>query len=135
MYVDGVDNKVVDCLSHYYKNNTGDKSHPEHINVNADVRLDPDCELLPTDRYMELKTAAMRWSNHLVKKREARILESEEMNDSAWRALLEVALSIDDEDITVTAASSDGTTLRIKVENSTDLPKILHEVPQGHHVL
>jgi hypothetical protein len=78
---------------------------------------------------MELKTAVTRWSNCLVEKREAQILESEEMNDSAQNALPEVALpSIDDNDITVTAASSDSTTLRAKVEDSLDLPKILHEV-------
>jgi RNase H-like domain found in reverse transcriptase len=76
MHIDGVENKVADCLSCYYENDTGDKSHLEHIYMNADARLDPDSELLPTDRYMELKTAATRWSNHLIKKREAQILES-----------------------------------------------------------
>jgi hypothetical protein len=60
MNIDGVDNKLADCLSCYYENDMGDKSHPEHIYLNADVILDPDGELLPTDRYMELKTAAMR---------------------------------------------------------------------------
>jgi hypothetical protein len=49
------------------------------------------------------------------------------MIDSTRRALPEVALpSIDDKDNVVTA-SSDGTTLRTKVENSMDLPKILQE--------
>jgi hypothetical protein len=125
MHIDGVDNKVADCLSHYYENNTGDESHPEHIYVNADARLDPDSELLPTNRYMELKTAVMRQSNRLVEKREARILESEEMNDSVQRALPEAAPpSIDDKDIAVTAASSDSKTLRTMVENGMDLPKM-----------
>jgi hypothetical protein len=107
----------------------GDESHPEHIYMNADARLDPDGELLPTDRYMELKTAATRQSNCLVEKKEARIMESKGMNNSNRRALPKRTLpSIDDEDIVVTAASSDGTTLRTKVENSVDLPKILCEV-------
>jgi hypothetical protein len=83
MHVDGVDNKVAHCLSRYYKNDTGDESHLEHIYVNADAGLDPDSELLPTDRYMELKTAATRQSSRLTQKKEARIIESEEMNDSA----------------------------------------------------
>jgi hypothetical protein len=131
MHVDGVDNKVADCLSRYYKNSTGDESHPEHIYINADARLDPDGELLPTDRYMELKTAATRRSNRLVENKEAWIVESEEVNDSTWRALPEETLpSIDDDNIVVTAASSDGTTLRTKVESSVDLPKILCE---GYH--
>jgi RNase H-like domain found in reverse transcriptase len=69
MHIDGVDNRVANCLSRYYENNMGDKSHLEHIYVNADVRLDPDAELLPTDRYMELKTAATRQSNWLAEKK------------------------------------------------------------------
>jgi hypothetical protein len=39
-----------------------------------------------------------------------------------------VPLSIDNDDIVVTATSSDNTTLRAKVEDSLDLPKILREV-------
>ena len=115
-------------LDSYYENYTGDESHPEHIYVNADARLDPDGELLPTDRYMELKTAATRRSDHLAEKKEARIMESEAMNDSAQQALPEgTPPSEDDDDIAVTTASSDGTTLRTKVESSMDLPKILHD--------
>jgi Integrase zinc binding domain len=41
---------------------------------------------------MELKTAATRWSSHLAKKKQAQVIESEEMNDSAQRALLEETL-------------------------------------------
>jgi hypothetical protein len=82
---------------------------------------------LHTNRYMELKTAATRRSSHLAEKKEARIVESEEMNDSAQRVLPEETPPSEDDDIAVTAASSDGTTLRTKVESSMDLPKILHD--------
>ena len=54
MHIDGIDNKVVDCLSHYYENDTSDDNHSENTYVNADIRLDPDSELLPTDHYTEL---------------------------------------------------------------------------------
>ena len=50
------------------------------------------------------------------------------MNNSAQRVLPEETPPSTDDDIAVTAASSDGTTLRTKVESSVDLPKILHEV-------
>jgi hypothetical protein len=101
--------------------------------VNADVRLDPDGELLPTDRYMELKTAATRRSSHLAEKKEARIVESEAMNDSAQQALPDgMPPSEDDDDIAVTAASGDSTTLRTKVESSMDLPKILRDACWVH---
>jgi hypothetical protein len=126
MHVDGVDNKVADCLSPYYENDTGDESHPEHIYINADARLDP--ELLPTDRYMELKKAVTRQSSHLTENKQARIVKSEAMNDSAQQVLLEgTPPSEDDDDIAVTAAGSDRTTLRTKVESSRDLPKILRD--------
>ena len=62
MHVDGVDNKLADCLSHYYENNTSVDNHSENTYVNADISLDPDSELLPTDRYMELRAAATRQS-------------------------------------------------------------------------
>src|SRR3981189_3089446 len=127
----GVDNKVADCLSRYYENDTGDESHPDHIYVNADARLDPDGELLPTDRYMELRTAATRQSSRLTEKKEARIVESEALNDSAQQGLpVGTPPSEDDDDIAVTAASGDGTTLRTEVESSMDLPKILCDAYQ-----
>jgi hypothetical protein len=50
------------------------------------------------------------------------------MNDSAKGVLPEeTLLSKDDDNIAVTAASSDGTTMRTKVESSMDLSKILRE--------
>ena len=51
MHVDGVDNKVVDCLSHYYENDTSDDTHSENTYVNTDIWLDPDanyCQLTTT---------------------------------------------------------------------------------------
>jgi Integrase zinc binding domain len=50
------------------------------------------------------------------------------MNDSAQQALPEgTPPSEDDDDIAVTATSSDGTTLRTKVESRMDLPEILRD--------
>ena len=66
MHVDGVDNKVMDCLPHYYENNMSEENHSENTYVNADIRLDPDGELLPTDHYTELRAAATRWSKQLA---------------------------------------------------------------------
>ena len=47
--LNGIDNKVVDCLSRYYENDMSEDNHSENTYVNADIRLDPDGELLPTD--------------------------------------------------------------------------------------
>ena len=51
MHVDGMDNKVADCLSHYYENDMSEDNHSENTYVNVDIRLDPDGKLLPTDCY------------------------------------------------------------------------------------
>ena len=61
-HIDGVDNKAVDGLSRYYENDISEDNHLENTYVNADIRLDPDGELLPTDHYTELCAAATRWS-------------------------------------------------------------------------
>ena len=68
LHINGVDNKVADCLSHYYENDTSDDNYSENTYVNTDIWLDPDGELLPTDCYMELHEAATRWSKHLAKR-------------------------------------------------------------------
>ena len=52
------DHTVADCLSHDYENDMSEDNHSENTYVNADIRLDPDDELLPTDCYMELCAAA-----------------------------------------------------------------------------
>ena len=73
MHIDGVDNKVVDCLSHYYENDMSDDNHSENTYVNADIWLHPDGELLLTDHYMKLCAAVTRWSKHLAKRQESHI--------------------------------------------------------------
>ena len=80
MHVDGIDNKVADCLSHYYENNTSEGNHSENTYVNADIRQDPDGNMLPTDRYMEICAAATRWSKRLAKKQESCHIEAKILN-------------------------------------------------------
>ena len=56
----GTTNRVADCLSHYYEmNGPGDK-HPDHEFVSTDAWLNPDGELLPVRRYIEVRAAAAR---------------------------------------------------------------------------
>ena len=68
MHVNGMDNKIVDCLSRYYENDTSDDNHSENTYVNADIRLDPDGKLLPTHCYTELRAAVTRQSKHLAER-------------------------------------------------------------------
>ena len=38
MHVNGIDNKVMDCLSHYYENDTSDDNRSENTYVNMDIQ-------------------------------------------------------------------------------------------------
>ena len=80
MHVNGVDNKVADCLSHYYENDTSDNTHLDNTYVNTDIRLDPDGELLLTDHYMELCAAAMRQSKCLAERQESCHIKAKILN-------------------------------------------------------
>ena len=69
-HVDGDMNCVADCLSQYYENDSPDDHHPDHNFMSADVKLNPDGELIPVKRYTEMHTAATRWSTCLAEKAE-----------------------------------------------------------------
>ena len=119
MHVNGVDNKVADCLSHYYENDTSDDTHSEHTYVNTDIPLGPDGELLPTDHYMELHGAATRWSKCLTKKQESCHIESEILNGCDKELPPEDTSLIDD--VAAIASGNDGRTLWAHVEEMMDL--------------
>ena len=53
-YVKGIDNKVSDCLSRYFENDTWEDVTPRQDLVNADVHLDPDGDDLPSGRLAEV---------------------------------------------------------------------------------
>ena len=80
MHIDDIDNKVPDSLSRYYENNMSEDNHSENTYVNADIRLDPDGELLPTDRYMELHVAETRWSQRLAEQQESHHIKAKILN-------------------------------------------------------
>ena len=110
MHVDGVDNKVADCLSRYYENNTSEDNHSENTYVNADIRLDPDGKLLPTDRYMELHVAVTRWSKRLAEQQESCHIKAEILNAGEGQSPpSKDTSSIDDS--TAIAAGNDGKSL------------------------
>ena len=110
MHVDGVDNKVADCLSHYYENDMSEDNHLENTYVNADIRLDPDGKLLLTDRYTELHAAVTRWSKRLAERQESHCIKAEILNASDKKSLPSEDISLTD-DVTAIAAGNDGKSL------------------------
>ncbi|KAF8509041.1 hypothetical protein JB92DRAFT_2615281, partial [Gautieria morchelliformis] len=101
VHVDGVENKVADCLSRYYKSDTSDDNHPDHVFMNADAHLDPD---------------------------KARITESAALNEGSQKPT-SVTTSRDDDndDVRVIAAGNDGVPLRQIFEQGMDLSKVLRD--------
>ena len=110
MHVNGVDNKVVDCLSHYYENDMSDDTHSDNTYVNTDIQLDPDGKLLPTDHYMEVCAAATRRSKHVAKRQESHHIEAEILNVGDKESLPSEITSPSD-DVTAIAAGNDGKSL------------------------
>ena len=92
--------------------------------INADIRLDPDGKLLPTDRYMELCAAATRWSKQLAERQESRHIEAELLNASDGQSPPSKDTSSID-DITAIAAGNDGKSLRTHIEETMDLRAIV----------
>jgi len=124
IHVNGVKNKVADCLSHYYEYDTKDNKHPADVNVNADVWLDPDGELFPTDCYMEIHTAVTSQSKCLTKQKEQQVTESETMNGGRQRSTPIHDLASDD-DVTVIASNNDGTPPWVHIKETLNLKEVL----------
>jgi len=101
-FVEGRLNKVGDCLSRCFENDTFDevKNYNKSVYVNADVRLDPEGEDLPWGRFAELRglrsiepAHETRKSNRIREIRERieeRQLEAEEMELHSKEPIAEV---------------------------------------------
>ena len=110
MHIDGIDNKVADCLSRYYENDMSEDNHLENTYVNVDIRLDPDGELLPTDHYMELHAASTRQSKRLTERQESHHIEAKILNAGDKQSLPSEDTSSTD-DVTTISAGNDSKSL------------------------
>ena len=128
--MDGTDNQVADCLSRYYEADGPDDHHPDHDFVSADAKLDPDGELLPVQRYVELRSAAARRSRRLAEQTEQCVLDSIQLNTKSSP----IPVGPDDDNLPLAIwAGANGQSLRTHVERQVDLACIVqkhyHEDP------
>jgi len=95
VYVKGTENRVADCLSRYYEDGGGESVSNDDIDwANADIRLDPEGDDLPHDRWQELRLSAIRKvggepttkNKRMTEQKEARRMEAEEMATNAERS-------------------------------------------------
>ena len=149
-FVEGILNKVADCLSRYYENDTFDeaKVHNTSVYVNADVRLDPEGEDLPWGRFAELRGLRPIVSNNegrrstriheLREQIEARQLEAADLNVNSKKLVSKktseeeetskenetISNKLDEDPSLEEALNYEGVTpLRNHVENTADFMK------------
>ena len=123
-HVDGTDNQVVDCLSRYYEADGPEDYHPDHDFMSADMKLDPDGELLPVQLYVELCSAAARWSRCLAEQTEQRVLNSIQLNTE----FSPIPMGPDEYDSPLAIqARADGQSLHTHVEQQVDLAHIVQK--------
>ena len=115
----------MDYLSCYYENDLPKEDHPEHIYVNADVRLDPTGDLLPTDRFVELRSAASCRSRRLLEQTKERVLELEALQVDTESQSDSDDIIRESDDIEAIHASNDGLTLRSRVESGINLVQLI----------
>jgi hypothetical protein len=65
-YIKGELNKVVDCLSRYYENDTKSDAYEPYEYVHANAHIDPTGEDLPIPRFQEITEKTIEiWEGEL----------------------------------------------------------------------
>ena len=82
IHIDGTQNQVADSLSCYYEYNTIEDEYPNSEFVKADEILDPDGDLAPVQRFIEICGQAIRRSQRLQERTPIVRLESQMLNET-----------------------------------------------------
>ena len=136
IYAKGSENRIVDCLSHYYEREEGDSTSDEEINwANVDVCLDPEGDDLPQDKWLELKAITIEgesnpWkSKCLAEKRETCTLEAQEMASAMEKNTEDTPHTNVEEDLTVFETTG---TSQVPLVQYRDQPRFLNAVCRGY---
>ena len=113
IHFDGDRNRVADTLSHYFEYDTIEDKIPDTDFIKADKILNPDWDLVPVERFIEIRTNKTRRLRRLQDHMEPAITESKELNQIPTRPL-SVVVS-DNDDVVATNAGNDKTSLLVKV--------------------
>ena len=82
IHVNGEKNQVADALSCYYKYDTIVDKYPNKESVKADELLNPNRELLPVERFVEILNNVIRQSCRLQDKPSDTVAESVALNNT-----------------------------------------------------
>ena len=119
IHVDGERNRVADALSCYYEYDTAGDKHPNKEFVKADEVLNPKGELLPVERFVEIRTNAIRKSHRLRDKPSDAVAESIAINNT--NTTINTGSSPDDDDVVAIHSGNDKESLHTRIEESFNL--------------
>ena len=119
IHVDGDRNWVADALSRYYKYDTAEDKHPDKEFVKADEILDPKGELLPVERFIEIRTNVIRKSRRLRDKPSDAVAESVAIYNT--NTTVNTGSSPDDDDDVAIHSGNDKESLHARIEQSFNL--------------
>ena len=128
IHVNGERNRVADALSRYYEYDTVEDIHPDKEFVKGNEVLDPDGELLPVKRFVEIQNNVIRQSCRLKDKPSDAVAEIVALNDA--NKITDSKNSLDDEDVITINSDNDQESLQICIEQSFDLTST---VKQAYH--
>ena len=128
IHVDGEKNQVTDALSRYYKYNTIVDKYPNKQFVKADEVLDPNGELLPVERFMEIQNNVTRQSCRLQDKPSNAVAESVAINNT--NKTTESVSNLENEDVIAINSVNDKESLCIRIEQLFNLTST---VKQAYH--
>ena len=119
IHVDGERKQVADVLSRYYEYDTAEDKHPDKEFVKADEVLDPDGELLPVERFVEIQSNAIRKSRRLRDKPSDAVAESVAINNT--NTTINTGSSTDDDNVITIHSGNDKESLHACIEQSFNL--------------
>jgi hypothetical protein len=113
-HVEGIQNKVADCLSRLYENDTPEDLYDAHDYVSADIRLDPEMEDMTRLRTAELlQEDPVLLARHPI---EDRVIEAQELHSHAEKMANE---GHDVSTISLEESIASGPELRVRSEGDT----------------
>ena len=119
IHVDGERNRVADALSRYYEYDTVEDKHPNKEFVKANKILNPKGELLPVERFVEIRTNAIRKSHRLKDKPSDAVAESVVINNT--NITTDSSSSPDNDDVIAINSGNDKESLHTRIEQSFNL--------------
>ena len=126
IHINGERNWVADTLSHYYKYDAIEDIHPNKEFVKVDEILDPDGELLPVERFVEIWNNVIRKLCRLKDKPSDTMAESVALNNISNTS--DSVSSLDDEDVVTITSGNDKESLHIHIEQSFYLTSSVKKV-------